>query len=906
MTPERWKQIDQIFHDALQRQPGDRAAFIAESCGGEECLRQEVESLLASHDQAASFIEVPAGDAAAELLAERNAPLTSGTMLDRYKVLNLLGKGGMGEVYLAQDTKLTRKVAVKLLPAEFTISSERMRRFEHEARAVTALNHPNIVTVHEIERLNGTNFIVTEFVDGQTMRQLMSETGMYVTEALDIAIQIASALDAAHTAGIVHRDIKPENIMVRRDGYVKVLDFGLAKLAGRETAIITTQVPTKELLDTNPGLVMGTASYMSPEQARGGDVDARTDIWSLGVVLYEMLAGRAPFEGETANHVIVSILEEEPPALTRFAEGVPAELERIVAKALRKEREERYQTADELALDLKRRRQELEIESRLNRPLGPDAGPSTKSGGQAAVETARKTAARAADVVTPHAMSSAEYLVGEIKRHKRGAALAAAAVVVAVAAAATIFYPARGGEAIDSVAVLPFANAGGDPEAEYLSDGISDSLINTLSRLPSLRVISLSTVLRYKGKQIDPQTVGRELNVRAVLLGRVVQRGGALAISAELVDVRDNRRLWGGQYDRPVSEILAVQEEIAGEIAEKLRLRLGGPEKQRLTKHYTESPDAYRAYLKGRFLLDKRTGPATEKSIEYFEQAIKLDPNYAPAYAALGYAYWSLGTLGARPPKDVLPKAKEAWAKALEIDDTVAEAHTGLGFIRLAEWDWAGSERAFRRAVELSPNSGFAHSSYACYLMDMRRFDEAVAESKRAVELEPTSVFYNRNVAMMLYYARRYDEAIEQCRKTLELDPTMPTVYGWLGNAYWQKGLYEQAIEADLKRREIVVGSDLETAAALKAAYAASGWRGYLRKQLDLAEERAKQRYINPFVFARDYALLGETDQAFSWLEKSQEEHGWWITTLNADPAFDGLRSDPRYANLLRRMNLEP
>ncbi|HVG19467.1 MAG TPA: hypothetical protein VNI02_10460, partial [Blastocatellia bacterium] len=494
-----------------------------------------------------------------------------------------------------------------------------------------------------------------------------------------------------------------------------------------------------------------------------------------------------------------------------------------------------------------------------------------------------------------------------IKRHRGSAVFASVTAFLLLAALMYSFNFTKGGGggAIDSLAVLPFDNAGGDPETEYLSDGISDSVLNSLSRLPNMRVISHNTVFRYKGRQVDPQAVGRELNVGAVLMGRVAQRGDALAISVELVDVSDNRRLWGEQYHPKQSDILAVQEEIVGQIAEKLRPRLGDPDKQRLTKRYTENADAYHAFLKGRYLLDKRTGPTTEKSIEYFEQAIKLDSNYAPAYAGLGYAYMSLGTLAVRSQKEVIPKANEAVAKALELDDTLAEAHTALGYIKLFEWDWTGSERAFKRGIELNPNSGYAHDTYAFFLRAVRRFDEAVAESKLAAELEPTSAVFNKDLAMMLYSARRYDEVIEQCHKALELNPNMHVVYWWLHRAYRQKGLYEQAIEAELKGRDLEEPRP-ETATALKEAYAVSGWKGYLQKDLDLEKARAKQTYINPFGFAELYAQLGDKDQTFAWLEKSQEVHELQITTLNGDPIFDELRSDPRYHHLLRRMNLEP
>ena len=620
MTPERWRHIDELFHSALAREPSRRSAFLAQACSGDEPLLREVESLISFHDQSDSFIETPASDVAAELLARRSTELEVGQQIAYYKILSSLGAGGMGEVYLAEDTRLGRRIALKLLPAQFTTNAERVYRFEQEARAASALNHPNIVTIHEIGRADSTHFIATEFIDGETLREHSGDRALKLNEALDIAAQVASALEAAHAAGIVHRDIKPENVMLRRDRIVKVLDFGLAKLALPQVLAVDSEAQTRSKTKTNPGLVMGTVQYMSPEQARGQEVDARTDIWSLGVMFYEMVTGRAPFQGETPSHMIVSILESEPPPLAIDVEA-PVELERIVTKALRKDMNDRYQTASELAIDLTNLRHELEVEARMKRPPHPHTGDgiiTAKSDSGSAAGAVATTG----DVATPRSTSSAEYLVSEIKRHKRAAVLAAT-VVVAVAAVTYLFYPKGGGEVIDSVAVLPFVNATADPNTEYLSDGISDSVINSLSRLPNLKVISLNRALRYKGQQVDAQAVGRELNVRAVLIGRLTQQGDGLAISTELVDVRDNRRLWGEQYSRKLSGILVVQEEIARKISEGLRLRLTGEEKKQLAKQYTENTEAYLLYNLGRQNFNKYTKEAFEKSIEYYEQAIE-------------------------------------------------------------------------------------------------------------------------------------------------------------------------------------------------------------------------------------------------------------------------------------------
>jgi serine/threonine protein kinase len=559
--------------------------------------------------------------------------IESGSSLGHYEIRSQLGVGGMGEVYLAQDTNLGRRVALKLLPSEFTKDESRVRRFQQEARAASALNHPNILTIHEIGSENSTYFIATEYIEGRTLRDYMSGARMKTTEVLDVATQVASALAAAHAAGVVHRDIKPENIMLRLDGIVKVLDFGLAKLTERETPDM--EAPT--LVNTDAGVVMGTARYMSPEQVRGLFIDARTDVWSLGAVIYEMLTGRVPFTGETASDVIAGVLEREPQPLGLQGEEIP-ELKRIVSKALRKDREERYQTVKDLSLDLKSLKEELEFEAKLSRSAPPNAHKETftpKSGRQTVSATTIDPALSTAEVEATRPTSSAEYIFREIKHHKKSAILAAAALV-ALMAVFSYFYFARGDSAaIDSIAVLPFINASADPNTEYLSDGITESLINSLSQLPKLRVVPRSTMFRYKGREVDPQIVGRELGVRAVLTGKLVQRGDTLSIQTELVDVAEESQLWGAQYNRKLADILAVQEEISREISEKLRIRLSGEERKQLTKRYTESTEAYQLYLRGRYYWNKRTAEDLKKGVYYFRQAIDMDPNYALAYAGL-------------------------------------------------------------------------------------------------------------------------------------------------------------------------------------------------------------------------------------------------------------------------------
>ena len=834
-----------------------------------------------------------------------------------YQTLQKLGAGGMGEVYLAQDTRLGRLVALKLLPVQFTEDVSRMRRFQQEARAVSSLNHPNILTIYEIGEAEGVHYIAMEYVDGVTLRQYMSQTRMHLSSVLDIAIQIATALAAAHQAGIVHRDIKPENVMIRRDGYVKVLDFGLAKLSEEHTASTDVDAATVPMVETEPGSIIGTYVYMSPEQTRGVVADARADIWSLGVVLYEMIAGRPPFEGSTKSDMIVSILEHEPPPLARYAREVPHELQRIVTKALTKDREERYQTVKDLLIDLRLLQRELEFEAKLSHSMQPelyDEETVIESGEHTTADANRKSGPRspqttgsiaAADTGGIHTTSSAEYIVEGIKHHKLAVAIFAALALLLIGAA--IYFTREDRRTINSVAVLPLVNVGGDPNTEYLSDGITESLINSLSRLPDLKVMSRSSVFRYKGKDMDPKAVGHDLGVQAVVMGRIVQRGDTFAISLELVDARDNSHIWGAQYNPRLSEIISAQGDMAKAISKNLRgSNLTGEEKKRLTKSYTDNIEAYQLYLKGRYAWNKRTEDELRKSAEYFQQAIDLDPAYALAYAGLADSYNMLADYSVLPPKDAFPRAAAAASKALEMDDTLSEAHTSLAFVKMDyEGDWAGADREYRRAIELNPNYATAHQWYASYLVMMRRYDESIAEMKRAQALDPLSRIINANLGLHYYYARQYDQAIEQLRKTIDLNPDFGLAYFYMGRALAQKGMYKEAIAQLQKARELS-GEDPETIAELGYAYALAGRRAEAQDVLNEMNELAKRRYFLPYFFASVYTGLGDKDQAFAYLEKAYDVSHPGLALVNVDPKFDPLRSDPRFADLVRRIGLTP
>jgi serine/threonine protein kinase/tetratricopeptide (TPR) repeat protein len=827
-------------------------------------------------------------------------PLAPGTKLGRYEIRSILGTGGMGEVYLAHDAQLDRTIALKLLRSDVASDTQRMRRFIQEAKAASSLNHPNILTIHEIGQSDSIHFIATELIDGETLRERMTKARLRLTETLDIAIQVAGALAAAHAAGIVHRDIKPENIMVRRDGYVKVLDFGLAKL----TEYLSANSDATTMMNTEPGLIMGTVSYMSPEQVRGQNLDVRTDIWSLGCVVYEMIAGRVPFTGETSSDVISLILQKEPLPLTRYSPEVPGEMERILTKTLRKDAEERYQTIKDLLLDLKTLKQELEFEAKLERSAPVDARRGELAASTSETTEVTDSERRITAPVGARETSSAEYIVREIKQHKKWVALVAVAFVATVAAF-TYFYFVRGDKAeIDSIAVLPFANAGTDPNTEYLSEGMADSIANSLSQFPNLRVIPLSQVSRYKTREVDPQEVGRALGVRAVLTGSVIQRGNTLNIRTELIDVTQVSRLWGEQYNRQLSDILTVQEEIARDISEKLRLRLTGEHRERMTRRYTGNSEAYQAYIQGRYFWNKRTEESLKKGIEYFNEAIEKDPNYALAYAGLADSYIILGNFGLLPPRDAYPKSRAAATKALEIDHSLAEAHVSLAFTKhLFEWDWPGAESGFKRAIELNPNYGPAHQWYGVSLAGRGRLDEAIAEAKRAQEVDPLSLTINAVVGWMLYLDRQYDQAIEQERKTLEMDTNFVLAGRYLGLAYEQKRMYDEAIEVFQKASTVSGERPLDTA-ALGHAYAVAGKHREARDVLKKLTEQSKQDYFPAFEIALIYSELGEKDEAFAWLEKAYEERYPWLIHLNVDPRLDSLRSDPRFQDLVRRVGL--
>ena len=830
--------------------------------------------------------------------------LTVGAKLGRYEIRSRLGVGGMGEVYLAEDTRLHRKVALKVLPADLATNRDRMRRFEQEATAAAALNHPNIAHIYEIAEADGVHFIVMEFIDGQTLRDVIHRGHTELPKVLRYLRQAAEGLAKAHAAGIVHRDLKPDNIMITRDGHAKILDFGLAKLIEPQQTSIPTSDAVSEAATailqqhSTPGVVLGTVGYMSPEQTQGrtNEIDGRSDIFSFGCILYEAVTGQKAFAGKDAIDTLNKIIREPVRPISDFRPDTPNHLQRIVRRCLAKDPDERYQTIKDIALELKELRRELGGSAVIDTTVPPRTVDS-------AAGLTGKAAHRVSSGATqPTPSSSAEYIVSGIKQHKLASVLIA--IVLAIGAIGLgVYLHARTSEAaIESIAVLPFVNQNNDPSTEYLSDGITESIINSLSQLPKLKVMSRNSVFHYKGKEMDAQAVAKELNVQAVLTGRVAQRSDGLSISVELINAQDNSQIWGQQYNRKLADVFAVQEEIATEISDKLRLKLTGAEQKQLAKRPTENLKAFQYYVQGRQYVQRRTREDLLTSIQYNEKALQEDPNYALAYAGLADAYDNLGVRTYIAPIEARRKAEEAARKALALDENLAEAHAVLGEIcgDFVPYNFSLGDRELRRAIELSPSLAMAHQYLGFLFIRQGRLDEGLEELQKARELDPLSPIIARHVALAYYLKRDYVRAIELLRQANELGPRFSNTFE--AGIYIHNSLSNEAL-AELEKAKRERKSDLLLIYDTGCVYAAQGKRAEALQVIKELQEMSGPGLSPALWIAIIYAALNDKEMTFSWLERGLAA-GASGGFFKDDPVWDPIRSDPRFADLVQRMGI--
>ena len=867
MEPERWQRVEQLYHAALELAENERASFLENSCSNDHSLRRDVESLLQQERNAEYFLEVPAMERAAQAMAHARVPQgkrkdddplgIAGRSISHYRVIDKLGGGGMGIVYRAEDSRLGRFVALKFLPQVAHSDLVAIERFRREARAASALNHPHICTIYDIGEHEGHQFIVMELLEGHTLKRAIACGPTEVARIIKTGLQIAEALEAAHAKAIVHRDIKPANIFVTERGQVKVLDFGLAKLLlppSAETTLLEEPIHTR-----GP---VGTLPYMAPEQALGREIDARTDIYAFGMVLYEMAASKRPFREDFPTHLIDDILHKTPPPLGRLGCGTPDRFDEITLKCLEKDPQARYSSATDVISAL----QEI----------------ASGSTGSQVISARRRSQWRAWTVVSLAALLLAGIGFGFNLGGWRSRLLSKPSLH------------------INSLAVLPLANLSGDPSQDYFSEGITEALTTDLAQISALHVISRTSAAHFKDNRETLSEIGRRLNVDAFVEGSVTRSGDHVRITAHMIDAQSDRDVWARTYERDLKDVLALEDEVARDIAAEIRIKLTPQEKSRLAISRTVNPEAYEAYLKGRYFWNKRTEKDVRKSTEYFEQATRLDPDYALAYAGLAESNIVLAGYRILPPTEAFPRVRTAALKALELDEALAEAHVSLGALKWEyEWDKSASEKEYRRAIELNPNDATAHQWYAEELAATGRGYEALAEIKRARELDPVSLPISLVEGWILYLGRHYDQAINQYRKTLEMDSTYPLAHLYLGRALVQEGDFDQAI---IECQTAVRLSDSHPfhLAWLGYAYAMSGKRNEAIGLLHQLEALSRQRYVPSHDIAALQAGLGQHSEAIAWLKKAYDERSQAVLQVAVEPEFDLLRQDPRLQDLLR------